>query len=276
MGENLVGPAAMAWGGGLLMGLLVAAAAALWRARRRPAKAVPALPAEWAVVPRPVFNTDERRLRRQLQEAFPQHVVVPKLQLIRFCQADDPREMRYWYDLLSPLYVSFAVCSDNGRVLAAIDIEAHPGRDKTKSERRSAQIKQAVLEACRVRYARSPAGQLPTLAELQALLPESAAPLASAAAQAVRDARHQLAQTVATRRRERARGEPALETNDFQDSFFSIDRRFDPTTPSGFDILSPEPQVPDLDRARRAHGIDTERGARGLELPVLRIEVPNQ
>ena len=119
---------------------------------------------------RPVFNTDERRVYRQLREALPHHIVLSKLPLVRFCQPNDPQETRYWYQLLGAINVTFAICSANGRVLAAIDLDA----DRSNS-RRAVQIKQAVLAACRVRYLRCPVDHMPSIPELQLLVPQSAA-----------------------------------------------------------------------------------------------------
>jgi hypothetical protein len=260
--------AVVAWAvAGVALALLAAGGFWVWadrRARTSPAQ----LPTHWPVAPRPVFNTDERRLRRRLAEAFPQHLIHTKLQLLRFCQPDNPRELRYWYHLLSPLYVSFAISSENGRVLAAVDIDDNPDGIGSNSRRRALKIKRAVFEACRIRYARCPAGQLPTVAELHALLPESA-PVPTAAAPApasLSAARAHLAQTVASRRRERAR-----ETGDFQDSFFSTDRRFDPSAPSGFDILSPSSTLPgSLDDP---DSVLPPAAALRPDLPVLRTEV---
>src|SRR5919204_3914838 len=81
------------------------------------------LPDDWALTARPVFSTDERRVYRQLREALPHHIVLSKLALVRFCQPNDPHEVRYWYDLLGSIHVTFAICSANGRVLAAIDLD---------------------------------------------------------------------------------------------------------------------------------------------------------
>ena len=80
------------------------------------------------------------------------------------------REVRYWYDLLGAINVTFAVCSANGRVLAAIDLDTDRG-----NSRRILQIKQSVLGACRIRYLRCPVDNLPTAAELQLLVPSSTA-----------------------------------------------------------------------------------------------------
>ena len=126
------------------------------------------LPGEWALAPRPVFSTDERRVYRQLREALPHHIILSKLPIVRFCQPTDPQEVRYWYELLGAIHVTFAICSANGRVLAAIDLETERG-----SSRRTMQIKQSVLNACRVRYLRCPVDHMPSIPELQLLVPQS-------------------------------------------------------------------------------------------------------
>jgi len=136
--------------------------------RRR--KSEPDLPKEWSLTPRPVFNAHERRVHRQLREALPQQVVLAKLPLIRFCHPTDPVQVRFWFDLLGATHVGFAICSPNGRVLAAIDLE--DGRNPT---RRSMQIKQAVLAACQIRYVRYAAEHTPSVPELQLLVPAAAA-----------------------------------------------------------------------------------------------------
>lgn len=200
----------------------------LLRTHRRPSQAPP-LPTEWALSPRPVFSSDERRVYRLLREALPHHAVLAKLPLIRFCQAVDPAQTRYWYELLGTLHVNFVVCSANGRVLAAIDLDTEHG-----SSRRAMQIKQSVLGACRVRYLRCPVDNLPTIAELQLLVPQSGlaarGPLATL--QPFNQARDTLTSTVANRRAQRS----ALwqDSTNFQDSFFAPDNRLDGFANSDF------------------------------------------
>jgi hypothetical protein len=199
--------------------------------RNKPAKPL-ALPTEWALTARPVFTTDERRVYRLLREALPHHIVLSKLPLVRFCQPTDPNEVRYWFDLLGTSHVTFAVCSANGRVLAAIDLDTDRG-----NSRRLMQIKQSVLSACRVRYLRTPVDQLPSVAELQLLVPTSGssargpqpAPVPPAN---LNQARNSLSNTVASRRAERT----ALwqDSTVFQDSFFAPDSRDGGFTSSEF------------------------------------------
>jgi hypothetical protein len=185
-----------------LAGLILAfvlGAAVTWAAQRNRQRRRP-LPADWALTGRPVFTGDERRVYRQLREALPHHVVLSKLPIVRFCQPTDPRQVRFWFELLNTSHVSFAICSPNGRVLAAIDLES-----SRPTSRRSLQIKQSVLSACRVRYIRCAADELPSMAQLQLLIPQpkASARQATGGANAVSQVRDTLSDTVAARRRER-------------------------------------------------------------------------
>jgi hypothetical protein len=202
------------------------------RAPRRKPAAKP-LPSEWNLAARPVFSTDERRVYRQLREALPHHIILSKLPLVRFCQPNDPQETRYWYELLGSNHVTFAVCSTNGRVLAAIDLDSERG-----NSRRVLQIKQSVLAACRIRYLRCPADHLPSIPELQLLVPHSGAARGPqpAPAPAIHPTRDTLAATAARRRSQRN----ALwqDSSFFQDSFFAPDSRDDPFPTSGFSALT--------------------------------------
>ncbi|RZJ07422.1 MAG: DUF2726 domain-containing protein [Rubrivivax sp.] len=163
-------PYAIYWIAALAVCVLGLAVSLVW-ALRRPAYANKGLPAEWSLTARPVFTSDERRVFRLLREALPHHVVLSKLPLVRFCQPTEAKEVRYWFDLLGASHVTFAVCSPNGRVLAAIDLEGERGVTP-----RNLQIKHAVLSACRVRYLRCAMDQLPSIAELQLLVPQGSNP----------------------------------------------------------------------------------------------------
>jgi hypothetical protein len=205
--------------------LLTAIAVLVWALRPRHAASTVPLPTEWAITARPVFSTEERRIYRLLREALPHHIVLSKLPLVRFCQPTDPNQVRYWFDLLGAHHVAFAVCSTNGRVLAAIDLDNERG-----ASRRAVQIKQAVLAACRVRYLRCPVDHLPSIAELQLLVPQHAhtprAPQpAPTSGLGLRELRSAPAGAAASRRAERK----ALwhDSNFFHDSFFAPDNRLD-------------------------------------------------
>jgi Protein of unknown function (DUF2726) len=215
--------------------VLLLVAGALWLIRRRTPRSRP-LPTEWTLTARPVFSSDERRIYRQLREALPHHIVLSKLPLVRFCQPTDPQEVRFWYELLGSSNVTFAVCSANGRVLAAIDLDTERGSERS-AYRRGMQIKQSVLAACRIRYLRCPADHLPSIPELQLLVPQTgAAARGPQPAPTAASARDHLPGASAARRRERT---TLWQDSGFmQDSFFGVDGRGgDLGTPSGFGSL---------------------------------------
>lgn len=217
---------------------------------RKPAGPQP-LPTDWDLTGRPVFTSDERRIYRLLREALPHHVILSKLPLVRFCQPTDATKVRFWFDLLGATHVTFAVCSANGRVLAAIDLEA----ERAPSSR-VLKIKQSVLDACRVRYLVCPPDHLPSVAELQLLVPHSgAAARAPLPAPSLHEARDSLASTVANRRAERS----ALwqDSSLFQDSFFAMDSRFDSSfTSSDFSTLSDRNDGPSVGNRTGGFGGD--------------------
>ena len=99
-------------------------------------------------------------------------------------------------------------------------------RSDRGNSRRVLQIKQSVLGACRVRYLRCPVDHLPSVAELQLLVPQSAAssrgPQPAPSRPRTRD---DGAREGSSRRRERN----ALwqDSSFFQDSFFAPDNRLD-------------------------------------------------
>ena len=239
--------------------VLVVLGLLLWHARRSHRQKP--LPTEWAVTPRPVFSADERRVYRLLREALPHHIVLAKLPLVRFCQPSEPANVRYWYDLHGSNHVAFAVCSANGRVLAAIDLDT----DRSSS-RRALQIKQSVLNACRVRYLRCPVEQLPTVAELQLLVPQQNGPArgpqpAPAPTHRLHEARETLSTVVAHRRAERT----ALwqDSTLFQDSFFAPDSRLEGAGNSEFGPFSGVP-------AARRPTVDAD------EIGGVVVDAPNQ
>jgi hypothetical protein len=230
---------------------ILAAVLIAWRMTRRQAPQPQPLPAEWALAPRPVFSTDERRVYRQLREALPHHVVLSKLPLVRFCQPADPNEVRYWYDLLGAIHVTFAICSANGRVLAAIDLDTDRG-----NSRRVLQIKQSVLGACRVRYLRCPVDNLPSIAELQLLVPQGASasrgpqPAPSRPSARADD----LAPAAVTPLRRRERATLWQDSSFFQDSFFAPDTRLDTSLTGG--ELPPTESPRGAARAAKAPDVD--------------------
>lgn len=199
------------------------------------------LPEEWPLIQRSIFSAEERALYRQLRAALPHHTILAKLPLVRFCQPMDRNELGYWFKLLGPIHVSFVVCAENGRVLAALDIE----KASRPSAKRVASIKQSVLEACRIRYVKCRSDQLPTAAELQLLVPqqgEMSRPLVPPHVQDLAERRSTLAHAVRDPRGERET--QWYESGFAQDSFFAPDSQRDtfseqPSTGAAIERRSP-------------------------------------
>jgi len=183
-----------------------------------------ALPKNWHLAGRPVFNADERALYRRLVQTLPDHVILAKLPLLRFCQAMSRKESLVWYDLLQPMHVGFAICAPNGRVLAAIDVDhgALSGRQK--------RIKTEALRACGVNYVRYQADDFPSANDIRRWISSDAMSQAHDASHehsspSIAAAGAQLANTVRKRRAER--GARWQDSSFASDSFFAADSRID-------------------------------------------------
>ena len=177
-------------------------------------------PARWNLNARPMFSVHERALYRELRDALPHHMVLAKVSLLRFCQSADASDARAWYDRPQALHVSLTVCTSNGTVISAIDIEQTSG----KATKRSQKLKEAVLENCRIRYVRCLPGQWPqaNLLAAWALGPTGHTPDAPhLTPEQVHDVGDQLARKLKQRRAERA--ERWAESSFAQDSFFAFD-----------------------------------------------------
>jgi len=205
------------------------------RGRRRKEK-LPPLPSEWLLSPRPVFSTDERRVYRLLREALPHHVILAKLPLVRLCQSSESGDESYWYRLLGPIHVTFAICSANGRVLAAIDL----GSERA-TQNRTQQIKRSVLAACRVRYLPCATDNLPSVAELQLLVPQSGLAARGPMQTPVHPAHQARAAVHPAGGRRTPRAALWQDSSQFRDSFFSPDNRTDSLGNSDFAALSAQP-----------------------------------
>lgn len=195
------------------------------------------LPREWPLMQRSIFAPEERALYRQLRTALPHHVILAKLPLVRFCQPIERSELRYWFELLGPIHVSFVVCAENGRALAALDIE----KPHRKVSERTQKIKQAVLDACRIRYVKCRADQLPTASELALLVPsqgEAGRPwVPPGIPDSPSDMRSTLAHAVRARRSEAE--------SQWVESGYSTDSFFAPDASNDVAETSPAPLTPD-------------------------------
>lgn len=206
-------------GAAFAAGLLVAWVARPWMDRRKRKS----LPKRWDLASRPVFSADERALYRRLTQTLPDHVILAKLPLLRFCQAMSRKESITWYDLLQPMHVGFAICAPNGRVLAAVDV------DHGALSARQKKIKSEALRACGVHYVRYRADDFPSAAEIKRWIASDALSRptepGALSSPSIAAAGAQLASTVRKRRAER--GARWQDSSYATDSFFAPDSRLD-------------------------------------------------
>lgn len=219
--------------GGLLLGRFWQQRATLAASQRWPAR--------WNLHARPLFTVHERTLYRELRAALPQHVVLAKVSLLRFCQSSEAGDAKDWYKRLQALHVAIAVCTPNGVVVAAIDIDKGAGKGPSRAQK----LKEGVLEACRVRYVRCAPGQWPQpqLLASWALGPGGEGQEKrhrNAPPDPLMNAGDQLARKLKERRAERA--SRWSESSFAQDSFFAFDSRLDAasTMPPVLNEIVPE------------------------------------
>lgn len=171
----------------LIAALLVGAALgglAVW-SWAPPRRRLSPLPTEWTLAARRVLNASERRVYNQLRLAFPKHIVLPKLPLVRLCQPATPDQVKFWYELIGAAHVTFAVCNPNGHVVLVIDL------DSTRNHsRRSTRIKESVLAACGIERLHCAADDLPSIEDLRSLIQDISArkPTAASISEPVSDA----------------------------------------------------------------------------------------
>lgn len=131
------------------------------RGRAKPKR----IPHTWPLNKRAVLNAQERHVYALMKQAFPGHEILVKLPLTRFTQLRDTKEAVFWYELLSPLTVTFTLCDANTQVFAVIDM-LNEGRAISSATR----LKQRALEAAQIRYAQLDTGRMPNARQLRDLI----------------------------------------------------------------------------------------------------------
>jgi hypothetical protein len=208
------------WGvaAAILIGLVVG-----WWRRRRARR----LPEVWPLAGRKVFTPHEEQLYGLLRAAFPDLAVLSKLPLTRFMRLTVKKNAEYWFELVSPLYVTFAVCLPNGRVLTVIDCE-RPGAPSSRSAQ---SLKRQALRSCNIRYVRIEDNVIPTIKALRQMVLGAAESAYYEGPQSVRmaelaSARQHLKEAVQGRRTERDVWYRDSIVN--KDSFLRRDSKADP------------------------------------------------
>jgi hypothetical protein len=203
----------------VMLGVLLVAV--LWRRRTGNGSTAP-LPTRWPLQPRVVLSGVEGRVFRHLVASLPEHAILIKLPLVRFCQPTELDRVQYWFELLGSTHVQFAVSTKTGRIVAAVDIASdRPDMPRTR------RIKEAVLGACRIRHLRIDPTAMPNAAEMRELLLPTM-PFAMP-----------VPEPVAPTPRRRSERRPAKQAQpEFADSFFDPQSRHDAFLNSEFGALA--------------------------------------
>jgi hypothetical protein len=145
---------------GLIAIVLVAAAAlgGYWWYSGRSQR----IPDTWPLLPRLVLNSRERAIYELLVRTFPHMLVFCKLPLTRFLQLREAKSAEYWYNLISPLTVSFVLCTRETRIAAVVDLVFSGKQSETAMS-----MKAKALAAAEIKYVLVNADPVPTASQLR-------------------------------------------------------------------------------------------------------------
>jgi len=141
---------------------------ALWwqdhqQRQRRKSKRVRTLPRQWPLNPRRIAGTAEREVWHWLRAVFPDHRVLVKLPVTRYTVPHDPEKAREWFGVLSGVYCTFSICTDDARVIGCVDVIGKHGISRSNR-----QLKQTLLAQCGIGYWVIMQGSLPNPDALRA------------------------------------------------------------------------------------------------------------
>lgn len=145
-----------------LIGVAVGASLLYWRHRhleRQKRK----IPAQWPLKPRPLVNSQERRVWIWLTKVMFDQQVLIKLPVTRFTTPVQRDQARHWYKLLNGVYCTFTVCSLDGKVVGCIDVPGPNGLSMSNQT-----LKHSLLDQCNVRYWVIDPANLPHLSQIRA------------------------------------------------------------------------------------------------------------
>jgi hypothetical protein len=143
-----------------VLGVAAGSLGTLWWTRHR-SKARRRIPAIWPLDERAIMNSAERKVWDFLRQAFRGHHVMVKLPLTRFTTPRAGQDPTRWYELLSDVYCTFAVCSQDGKVIGCIDVNGPQGISKSNRL-----LKLSLLFQCGISYRVVNPQELPRVSEL--------------------------------------------------------------------------------------------------------------
>jgi hypothetical protein len=146
---------------GLAAGMLLGVALTRWLTKRA-ARNLRRIPKRWPLSARLVANTDERKVWRWLTGAFFEHSIMIKMPVTRFLLPRTPDHGLHWYELLSGVYCTFTVLTQDGQVVGCVDVQS-----KFRPLRTNHKLKETLLHQCGIAYLVLESDQLPSLSEIR-------------------------------------------------------------------------------------------------------------
>lgn len=131
---------------GVLAGILLHA---WWLRRQSEVKLL--APATWPLRARGVVTTQEHNVWKWLRSAFPDHIVMAKVPVLRFTIPIERDEGtgagQQWLELLNGVYTTFTVCTTEGKVVGCVDVHGKRGLSKSSRD-----LKDSLLSDCGIPY----------------------------------------------------------------------------------------------------------------------------
>lgn len=134
---------------GLLLGAVIGIGGYVWWLRRQASESL-RLPDKWPLVSRVLITNEEYEVLKWLRTTFHDHMVMIKLPVLRFTKPtglDKNGGGKRWQDLLGGVYCTFTICTANGNVVGCVDVPGKRGISKS-----ARQVKESLLEDCRIAY----------------------------------------------------------------------------------------------------------------------------
>jgi hypothetical protein len=129
----------------LASGVVGAFVQASWQRKNEMSKRL--IPRRWPLLTRPLVNSKERQVWTWLVSAFHDHHVMVKVPVTRFTIPLHKDESQRWFQILSGVYCTFTISTDNGAVVGCVDV---PGR--LGFSLRNQTLKHSLLSQCDLRY----------------------------------------------------------------------------------------------------------------------------
>jgi hypothetical protein len=105
------------------------------------------IPAEWPLNPRPLVNSNERRVWVWLTKVMFDQQIMVKIPVTRFTTPAQLQEAEHWFKLLNGVYCTFTICDLNGHVIGCADVAGRKGLTIANQT-----LKHSLLSQCGVPY----------------------------------------------------------------------------------------------------------------------------